>query len=140
MNKIYTLTLIPACMVIIMFYNGFSKMLIEKPEESVATDTVGNSKFKSGELTDDCDWIAINHSSDACYANPTSSFGPPDTVYLSVSKEKAYVSSSDALSSDFCSSIASLESTADGINKLETEAGQIDVRWVCPISNSGVTL
>jgi hypothetical protein len=140
MNKIYALTLIPACMVSVMFYSGFSKMLIKHPEESVAMNTVGSSKFNSGELTDDCEWIAINQSSNACYTNPTLSFGPPDSVYLSVSKEQAYVSSSDALSSDFCSSIASLESTADGINKLGTEAGQIDVRWVCPISNSGVTL
>lgn len=138
MNKFHVFSLIPAGVVSALFFKGFFIMTSDKQAEEPVPEAVVKQAFTSGDIGDDCDWIAIDLDSGACFANPTSSFGPPDKMYLAIKGEKALVSSSEQLDSGFCSSIASLESAVAGVSELQNGKSQIPVRWVCPLLNQGV--
>jgi len=133
MYKYRFYSLIPAGVVSIIFFNGFSMITANKIEQKPPVAVVETPKFSSGNLEDNCQWIAIDTDSGACFVNPTSSFGPPNVLFMEANEQTAFISKNDVQDAEFCQDIATLESTTDGLSQLDNENGPFPVRWVCPI-------
>jgi hypothetical protein len=138
MNKFILYSLVPAGVISIIFFNGFSMITANKPADEQSLEAAVASQFVSGNIGDKCEWIAINTDSGACYSNTTSSFGPPDKLFVAVNDLDSAVSKADAHNDGFCEEVATLESTAGGIELMHDELGSFPVRWVCPVRKPGV--
>lgn len=96
--------------------------------------------FKSGKEFDECDWVAIDVESRACYASPASLPYPPTESFFSLGNKSRMVSS--ALEAQKCEQFNQLESPLnEGVTVLSNhENTPVNVRWVCPIkvSTAGV--
>jgi len=136
MNKQYIYPIIPSVIISMLFFNVFSLLTrddIEKTELlSIKTNT--EQIYSSGDISDNCTWYAINmNRPEQCWANPTSSFGPPDKLYIAINSKQSVFKKLIASDIQFCHQIASLESTANGVREISNGQNTFPVRWVCPL-------